>query len=92
MPRYTDDDPGELLGDPNEVKWSDPPMPRAHFNRYDAFVPEVGWYEEQQPADEREVPVPFDQLCPDCGQYKEPDNYLCDPCWERNMDRERDHQ
>jgi hypothetical protein len=48
-----------------------------------AFDPDADAYDVEHPRDEREVPVPFDQSCPLCAQYKEPDNHLCDSCWER---------
>jgi hypothetical protein len=49
-----------------------------------AFDSDAALYDDDDAApDDREVPVPFDQSCPLCAQYKEPDNHLCDSCWER---------
>jgi hypothetical protein len=44
---------------------------------------------DDETPDEREVPVPFANVC-ECGAYKHEDNYMCDDCWVRTGGE--DHQ
>lgn len=52
----------------------------SHHRAWEAITPPS--YDEDETPDEREVPVPFANVC-ECGNYKEQDNYMCDDCWCR---------
>jgi hypothetical protein len=52
-----------------------------------AFDPDADRYDwehprDNRPDDDREVPLPFDQVC-ECGLWKHSDNAVCDDCNDR---------